>query len=93
MTKPPARGEQDRRGARLDQQPLEDRALAEEAPVLLGRAEAEDLLDARSVVPGPVEQDDLTRRREMLKAEPRNLLLLLDLHLAGLIGFIGNQAA
>ena len=43
----------------LDQEPLEDRDLPEEPPVLVRRAEAEHLLDAGAVVPAPVEQDDL----------------------------------
>ena len=50
----------------LDQQPFEDRALVEEAAVLLGRAEAEHVLDAGAVVPAAVEQDELAARRQVL---------------------------
>ena len=50
----------------LDQQPLEDRALLQEPPVLLGRAEAHDVLDAGAVVPAAVEQDDLAGGGQVL---------------------------
>ena len=43
----------------VDEHPLEDRALLEEAPVLLRGAVAHDVLDAAAVVPGAVEQADL----------------------------------
>lgn len=43
----------------VDEHPLEDRALLEEAPVLLRGAIAHDVLDAAAVVPGAVEQADL----------------------------------
>ena len=46
-----------------DEQALEDRALLQEAPVLLRRAEAFHDLHAGAVVPAPVEQDDLAGRR------------------------------
>ena len=49
----------------LDEQPLEDRALVEEAAVLVGRAEAHHLLDAGAVVPTAVEQDDLAGARQV----------------------------
>ena len=43
----------------LDEHPLEDRAVPQEALVLLGRAVVQDALDARAVVPAAVEQHDL----------------------------------
>jgi hypothetical protein len=42
------------------------RALAHEFEVVVGRAEAHDPLDARAVVPGAVEEDDLAGRRQVL---------------------------
>src|SRR5947207_629189 len=50
----------------VDELPLEDRALLEEPPMLLGGAESEDLLDPGPVVPAPVEQDDLSAGRQLL---------------------------
>ncbi len=49
----------------LDEQPLEDRALREEAAVLVRRAEAHHVLDAGPVVPAPVEDRDLARGRQL----------------------------
>ena len=50
----------------LDEHPLEGRALVKEALVLLVGAEAHDAFDTRAVVPGPVEQDDLPGRGQVL---------------------------
>ena len=50
----------------LEEQPLEDRALAQEAVVLLGRAVAHDRLDAGPVVPAAVEERDLAGGRQVL---------------------------
>ena len=49
-----------------DQHPLEIRGLAHELLVLTRRAVAHHPLDARPVVPGPVEHHDLPGRRQML---------------------------
>src|SRR5262249_47920744 len=43
----------------VDEEPLEDRTLAEEPPVLLLRAEAQHVLDAGPRVPAAVEENDL----------------------------------
>ena len=50
----------------FDQEPLEDRALVQEPLVLLLRAQVHDVLDARTVVPGPVEKHDLTGTRQLV---------------------------
>ena len=50
----------------FDEKSLELRTLGEEALVLLRRAEAHDMLDARAVVPAAVEENDLTARRHVL---------------------------
>ena len=50
-----------RMDARAHQHPLELRAGAQELLVLVLRAEAHHPLDARPVVPAPVEEDDLAR--------------------------------
>ena len=52
--------------AAIDHELLDDRAELEEALVLLGRAEAHDVLDAGPVVPAAVEDHDLAGRREVL---------------------------
>ena len=52
--------------AGLDQHPLELGGLLHERRVVLGAAEAHDPLHARAVVPGAIEQDHLSRRREVL---------------------------
>ena len=49
----------------LDEHPLEDRGLVQEAAVLVGGAEAHDPLDAGAVVPGAVEQGDLAGGRQV----------------------------
>src|ERR1039457_3926506 len=51
---------------RVDEQLFEDRALAEELAVLIVAAIAHDVLDARSVVPGAIEQNDLAGRWQVL---------------------------
>src|SRR5262249_10321107 len=48
-----------------DEQALEDRTLLQEPLVLLGRAVTHDVLDAGSVVPAAVEDDDLPLRRQL----------------------------
>ena len=63
----------------LDEQPLEDRALVQEAPVLLRRAVAHDPLDTGAVVPGAVEEPDLARCRQVLDVALEVPLPLLDL--------------
>ena len=55
----------DQDDAVVDEHALEDRALLQEAAVLLGRAEAHHLLDAGAVVPAPVEEHDLARGRQV----------------------------
>jgi len=51
---------------RFDQHPFEYRALPQEELVLLPRTEAHHMLDPGPVVPGPVEQHDLSGGRQML---------------------------
>ena len=50
----------------LDQHALEHRALVEEPAVLVRGAEAHHPLDACAVVPGPVEENDLARRGQVI---------------------------
>ena len=56
----------------LDEQSLEHRALVEEPPVLLRRAEPDHVLDAGAVVPAAVEQDDLAGGGEVLRRSAGN---------------------
>ena len=50
----------------FDEQPLEDRRLPEESPVLLGSAVVHYVFDARAVVPGAVEKHDFAGGRKAL---------------------------
>src|SRR4029453_6696741 len=52
--------------AAIDHVLLDDRAELEEALMLLGCAEAHDVLDAGAVVPAAIEDHDLAGRREVL---------------------------
>ena len=52
----------DQPDAAIDDELLDDRAELEEALVLLGRAEAHDVLDAGAIVPAAVEDHDLAGR-------------------------------
>src|SRR5262249_57516774 len=65
----------DQPDAAVDNVALHDRAVFEEEPVLLGRAEAHDVLDAGAVVPAAVEDHDLAAGREALE-------VALHVHLA-----------
>src|SRR4030095_12520044 len=66
----------------MDDVALEDRAVLEEIPVLLFRAEAHHILDAGAVVPGAIEDDDLAGRGKVLE-------IALDVQL-GLLPVGGN---
>src|SRR5262245_46621319 len=68
----------------LDHLLLPQRTDVEEVAVLLLGAEAEDILDARAVVPAPVEDHDLSSRREVRQ-------IPLDVHLGLLAIGRGGQ--
>src|SRR5262249_30708433 len=57
---------------------LELGCLTQELRVLLFRAEAHDVFDAGAVVPGTVEQDELTARRQVLHVPLEIPLTLFD---------------
>ena len=61
----------------LHQQALEDRCLVQEAAVFLGGAEAHHALHTGTVVPGAVENDDLSGRRQLLNVTLEIPLALL----------------
>src|SRR5262249_11813231 len=66
----------------IDEHLFKNRRLPQEQRMLLPRTKTHHLLNTRPVVPGPIEQDDLTARRQM-----RDIALVIPLPTLPLGGY------